>query len=164
ETTHLLRHLNATDVERPLVSYPLLFEAQVARTPAAIAGTFEDAQLTDEELNARANQLAHHLQDLGIWPNTLIGLCMDRSLEMLVSLIGILKAGCAYVPLDPPYPQDRISYMLIDSQAPVLVTQPHLLALLPTSGLQVIFPHTTELEGENIADLAQKPDPEQFAY
>ena len=84
-----------------------LFEAQVARTPEAIAVVFEDQQLTYDELNTRANQLAHYLQGLGVVPDVLVGICMERSLEMVVALLGILKAGGAYVPLDPGYPKER---------------------------------------------------------
>jgi amino acid adenylation domain-containing protein len=123
-----------------------LFEAQAARTPDAVAVVFDETkaerrrpkddsafsvrrsafsvfQMTYRELNRRANQLAHHLRELGVGPDTLVALCADRSLEMLVGILGILKAGGAYVPLDPAYPPDRIAFMLEDSQAPVLVTQ-----------------------------------------
>ena len=81
-----------------------LFEAQAARTPEAVAVVFEDRQLTYAELNARANQLAHHLIGLGVGPEVLVGICMERSLELIVGLLAILKAGGAYVPLDPGYP------------------------------------------------------------
>ena len=81
-----------------------LFEEQVERTPDATAVVFEDKQLTYRQLNERANQLAHHLQRLGVGPDTLVAICVERSLEMVVGLLGILKAGGAYVPLDPRYP------------------------------------------------------------
>ena len=99
------------------------FETQVDRTPDAVALVFEDQQLTYQELNRRANQLAHHLQALGVGPEVLVGICVERSLEMLIGLLGILKAGGAYVPLDPTYPPDRLAFMLEDSQVSVLVTQ-----------------------------------------
>jgi hypothetical protein len=92
-----------------------LFEAQVARTPGAVAVVFEDEALTYAELNARANQLARHLIALGAGAETLVGICMERSLEMVVGLLGILKAGGAYVPLDPTYPQQRLAFMLEDT-------------------------------------------------
>ncbi|MEA5476035.1 amino acid adenylation domain-containing protein [Pseudanabaena galeata UHCC 0370] len=100
-----------------------LFEEQVERTPDAIAVSFQDQNLTYRELNRRANQLAHYLQNLGVKPNILVGICIERSLEMMVGLMGILKAGGAYVPLDPNYPPERIEYMIADAQMPVLLTQ-----------------------------------------
>lgn len=125
-------------------TYPLatslhaLFEAQVAQTPEAVAASFEDAQITYRELNARANQLAHHLQQLGVGPETLVGICMERSLEMVVGLLGILKAGGAYVPLDPSYPAERLAFMLSDAQVSVLLTQHHLLSTLPAQGAKLV--------------------------
>jgi amino acid adenylation domain-containing protein len=100
-----------------------LFEAQVERTPDAIALEFEDKQVTYKELNRRANRLAHHLMSLGIAPEKLVGICIERSIEMVVGLLGILKAGGAYVPLDPSYPKERLRFMLEDSQVSVLLTQ-----------------------------------------
>src|SRR5579863_839542 len=97
-----------------------LFEEQVARTPEARAAIFEDRHLSYGELNAHANQVAHHLIALGIRPNDRVGICMERSLEMVVGLLGIMKAGGAYVPLDPSDPAQRLAYMLEDS-APVAV-------------------------------------------
>ncbi|MCP4549380.1 MAG: amino acid adenylation domain-containing protein [bacterium] len=89
-----------------------LFEAQVERTPDAVAVVFEERHLTYRELNRRANQLAHHLQGLGVGPEVLVGICVERSLEMVVGLLGILKAGGAYVPLDSAYPEERLAFML----------------------------------------------------
>lgn len=108
-----------------------LFEAQVERTPQAIAVTFGEETLTYRELNNRANQLAHYLQTLGVKPEVLVGICIERSLEMVVGLLGILKAGGAYVPLDPEYPPQRLADMLEDSQVSVLLTQEKLLTQLP---------------------------------
>ncbi len=99
------------------------FEAQVERTPDAIAVVFENQQLSYRALNARANQVAHYLKTLGVEPEVLVGLCVERSIEMIVGLLGILKAGGAYVPLDPAYPKERIAFMLADAQVPVLLTQ-----------------------------------------
>ena len=92
---------------------------------------FEDTSLTYGELDARANQLAHHLRALGVGPEVVVGLCVERSLEMLVGLLGILKAGGAYLPLDPDYPPERLAFMLADAGAPVLVTQSALRDRLP---------------------------------
>lgn len=100
-----------------------LFEEQVERTPEGVAVVFEGQSLTYRELNARANQLAHHLRSLGVGPDVLVGLCVERSLEMVVALLGILKAGGAYVPLDLKYPKERIEFILRDAAARVLVTQ-----------------------------------------
>jgi amino acid adenylation domain-containing protein len=99
-----------------------LFEAQVERTPEAIAVQFEGKQLTYRELNGLANKLAHQLQSLGIGPEKLVGICIERSIEMVVGLLGILKAGGTYVPLDPAYPKQRLAFMMEDSQVSVLLT------------------------------------------
>ncbi|HVQ37121.1 MAG TPA: amino acid adenylation domain-containing protein, partial [Pyrinomonadaceae bacterium] len=109
-----------------------LFEAQVRRTPEALAVVFQQQQLTYAELNKRANQLAHHLRSLGVGAETLVGLCVERSLEMVIGLLGILKGGGAYVPLDPEYPAERLSFMLEDAGIPVLLTQQHLVEELPS--------------------------------
>ena len=108
-----------------------LFEEQVKRTPDAVAVVFGDQRLTYEELNERANQLAHYLQSLGVKAEVLVGLCIERSIEMLVGLLGILKAGGAYVPIDPSYPKQRLAYMLEDAAVPILLTTKSLLEILP---------------------------------
>ena len=92
---------------------------------------FEDRTLSYAALDAHANRLAHHLQSLGVGPETMVGLCVERSPEMVVGLLGILKAGGAYLPLDPNYPRERLAFMLADAGAPVLVTQQALLDRLP---------------------------------
>jgi amino acid adenylation domain-containing protein len=115
-----------------------LFEEQAARTPTATALIFEDQRLTYDELNQRANQLARHLQALGVGVETLVGICVERSLAMVVGLLGILKAGGAYVPLDPQYPQERVSFMLEDSGVTVLLTQARLVETLPAHHAQVV--------------------------
>jgi surfactin family lipopeptide synthetase A len=115
-----------------------LFEAQVERTPDAVAVVYETEQLTYRELNRRANQLAHYLRRLGVGPEVLVGLCMKRSLEMIVGMLGILKAGGAYVPLDPAYPSERIAFMLEDAHVSVLVTQQQLTENLPRLATHVI--------------------------
>ncbi|MBW4636669.1 MAG: amino acid adenylation domain-containing protein [Gloeocapsa sp. UFS-A4-WI-NPMV-4B04] len=113
-----------------------LFEAQVERTPDAVAVVFENQQLTYRELNNQANRIAHYLQQLGVKPEVLVGICMERSLEMVVGLLGILKAGGAYVPLDPAYPQERLAFMLADAQVPLLLSQQHL--VIPPLKAQVV--------------------------
>ncbi|NEO42370.1 MAG: amino acid adenylation domain-containing protein [Moorea sp. SIOASIH] len=115
-----------------------LFESQVEKKPDAVAVMFENQQLTYQQLNQRANQLAHHLQSLGVGPEVLVGICVQRSVEMLVGLLGILKAGGAYVPLDPNYPLERLTYILADSSVEVLLTQQSLLESLPQNQAQVV--------------------------
>ncbi|MHC5712338.1 MAG: non-ribosomal peptide synthetase, partial [Nostoc sp.] len=118
-----------------------LFEAQVERaslTSDAIAVIFEDQHLTYQELNARANQLAHYLRSLGVGPEVLVGICMERSLLMVIGLLGILKAGGAYVPLDPTYPKERLAFMLENSQPSMLLTQQHLVESLPSNRAKVV--------------------------
>jgi amino acid adenylation domain-containing protein len=140
ERNQLLVEWNNTQAEYPQsMSLHQLFEAIAEQTPDAVAAVFEDSVLTYGQLNSRANQLAHHLQALGVGPEVLVGICVERSLEMLVGLLGILKAGGAYVPLDPAYPSERLTFMLEDSQAPVLVTQKGVAALLPTSGTHIVY-------------------------
>ncbi|MEG4456885.1 amino acid adenylation domain-containing protein [Microcoleus sp. N9_A1] len=127
--TEAERHQLLVEWNNTLVDYPRdkcihqLFEVQVELTPDAIAVVFENKQLTYSQLNARANQLARYLQKLGVKPDVLVGICVDRSLEMIVGFLGILKAGGAYVPLDPTYPEERLTFMLSDSQVQVLLTQ-----------------------------------------
>lgn len=109
-----------------------LFETQVERSPEAVALVSRDNQFTYSELNARANQLARFLKRFGVGADSLVGLCVERSPEMLVGILGILKAGAAYVPLDPTYPSERLSLMLRDANVFVLLTQSHLLDALPS--------------------------------
>lgn len=111
-----------------------LFAAQAEKTPDAVAVVFEDQQITYQQLNYRANQLANYLQKLGVKPEVLVGICVERSIEMVVGLLGIFKAGGAYLPLDPSDPQERLTFMLEDAQVSVLLTQKQLLEELP--GLQ----------------------------
>ena len=101
-----------------------LIEAQVARTPDALALVCGEHHLTYRELNRRANQLAYHLLGLGAGPEHLVGVCLPRSLDLVIALFAILKTGGAYLPLDPGYPAERLSFMLQDSQATLLLTQP----------------------------------------
>ena len=128
ERHQLLVEWNDTAAEYPKDScIHELFEAQVERTPDAIAAEFEGKRLSYRELNSRANQLAHYLRRLGVGPESLVGICIERSLEMIVGLLGILKAGGAYVPLDPAYPRERLRFMLEDAQVSVLLTHESLI-------------------------------------
>ncbi|MEG3973100.1 amino acid adenylation domain-containing protein [Microcoleus sp. herbarium8] len=114
-----------------------LFEAQVEKTPDAVAIVFEDRQLTYQELNQQADRLADYLRELGVRSEVLVGICVERSIEMVVGLLGILKAGGAYVPLDPAYPQERLNFILSDAQVSVLLTRETLIKELPALSANV---------------------------
>ena len=117
-----------------------LFEAQVARSPQQTAVTFQDTAITYQQLNTRANQLARHLQNLGVAPGSMVGIKLERSLEMIIALFAVHKAGAAYIPLDPAFPQERLDFMMADSQASVLLTQSSLLPTqLDKTGLQYVY-------------------------
>ncbi len=147
-TTNAVNPVNSMN----LVDYPhlacvhRLFEAQVERTPEAVAVVLpgmasphsQSQSLTYRQLNNRANQLARYLQSLGVAPDVLVAVSLERSLEMTIAILGTLKAGGAYVPLDPAYPQDRRAYMLADTQAPVILTQASLVADLPAHQATVV--------------------------
>ncbi|NEO49170.1 MAG: amino acid adenylation domain-containing protein, partial [Moorea sp. SIO4A3] len=115
-----------------------LFEEQVEKTPDAVAVVFEGQLLTYSQLNSKANQLAHHLQTLGVKPEMLVGICVERSVEIVVGLLAILKAGGAYVPLDPNYPTSRLNYMVEDAQLSIILTQEKWQHHLPQTAAQVI--------------------------
>lgn len=117
---------------------PQLVAMQAVTTPEAVALVADDQHLSYRELNRRANQLAHYLQALGVGPNVLVSCCLERSLDLVVTLLSILKVGGAYVPLDPTYPPERLTFMLEDAQIPVLVTRQHLTTHLPTLGIRTI--------------------------
>ena len=132
ERKQLLLDWNETHADYPQhATVQSLFEAQVESTPDAIALIFKDEQLTYAELNAKSNRLAHHLIALGVGPEVLAGVCLERSIDMIVALLAILKAGGAYLPLDAGYPKARLAFMLEDSNAPVLIAQKHLQTSLP---------------------------------
>ena len=139
ERRQLVTLWNSTSADYPRdANVQHLFEAQAMRTPEAIAVTFEDRSLTYEQLNRRANQLAGYLLDLGVQPGDLVGIEMDRSLDMLVALLGIWKAGAAYVPLDPAYPRERLSYILKETAVPVLITQARYASELASTETQLV--------------------------
>ncbi len=123
EETQLLDIFNDTSKEYPLDKTVIdLFNAQVQETPEAIAATFEGDELSYEELNQRSNQLAHYLMAEGVQPNDLVGICLERGLDMIVGILGILKAKGAYVPIKPDFPMDRISYIIEDTGCSIVVT------------------------------------------
>lgn len=136
----VLHNFNASSVAYPCPSLiHEMFEAQVRQTPGAVALLFEQKSVTYEELNCRANQLARYLRDLGVRPDDIVGLCIERSVEMVVGLFGILKAGGAYLPLDPAYPHNRLSFMLRDASPRVLLTQERLTSTLPQTAARVVW-------------------------
>lgn len=138
ERHQILVAWNDTQVDfAQLLCIHQLFEAQVQRSPNAVAVVFGEEQLSYRELDQRANHLAHKLCQLGVGPDVLVALCIHRSLEMIVGLLGILKAGGAYIPIDPDYPHDRIAFMLQDAQPAVLVHTAALRPLLPAARAQM---------------------------
>ncbi|MBE9120013.1 amino acid adenylation domain-containing protein [Tychonema sp. LEGE 07199] len=127
EYQQLLNDWNDTQRDYPQNQcFHQLFEERVELAPDAVAAVFENQQLTYRQLNSKANQLARYLQQLGAKPEVLIGLCVERSLDAIVGILGIIKAGAAYLPLDPTYPQERLNFMLEDAQVSILLTQQHL--------------------------------------
>ncbi|HEY0735442.1 MAG TPA: amino acid adenylation domain-containing protein [Herpetosiphonaceae bacterium] len=133
ERRQLLVDWNQTQAARSLEPSCIhgIFEAQARHTPDALALVFEDARLTYTELNDRSNQLAQHLVGLGVRPESRVGICMERSVEQIIAVLGVLKAGGTYVPLDPNYPQERLGFMLGNSEVGVLLTQQRWLDALP---------------------------------
>lgn len=143
-----------------------LFAEQVAHTPDAVAVVFEERQFTYRELNQRTNQLARRLQALGVGPEVLVGISVERSLEMIVAVLGVLKAGSAYVPFDPTYPPERLTFMLEDTQVPVILTQPHLVDQVPAGVARVVLLDSegTAYTAESDADLPISTTPSNLAY
>ncbi|MFZ2651519.1 MAG: amino acid adenylation domain-containing protein [Burkholderiaceae bacterium] len=122
------------NTEMRFVSLQRCFEQHAQRTPCAVAALFDDRRASYQELNAQSNRLAHELRRLGVGPDVRVGICMDRSLELVAALLGVLKAGGAFVPIDPELPRDRVEFQLRDTAAPLLLTQSHLLPRVPQAG------------------------------
>src|SRR5205085_671295 len=143
-----------------------LFDAQVKRSPEAIAVEYDDQRCSYRELSERANQLARHLRDLGVSPDVRVGLCVERSFEMIVGILGILKAGGAYVPLDPEYPLERLDYMLQDSEVPVVLSQSHLASQLPSAWAQTVCLDSewAQVEERSRENLDMEVDGKNAAY
>ncbi len=143
-----------------------VFEAQVAKTPDAIAVGDQMTRLTYRELNDRANQVARFLRQAGVRPNSLVGLCLERQPELVVGILGILKAGGAYVPIDLAYPKDRVAFMLSDAHVSVLITQSSLVDNLPAQGTQVICldRDLAKITREDTADFDNGATPDDLAY
>lgn len=167
ERQQLLMDWNDTKINyQPDKCIHQLFEEQVDRTPDSIALVFDDQQLTYRELNSRTNQLAHYLQGLGVGPDTLVGICMEHSLELITGIIAIFKAGGAYVPLDPAYPSERLAFMLEDTQAKILITQRTLLKALPENKTRTICLDTdwSELAEADPSNPTSPVTPQNLAY
>ena len=167
ERNQIVAEWNDTRVSYPRDRcLPTLVEAQVERTPDATAVVSEQERLTYRKLNAHANQLAHHLRDLGVGPEVLVGICMERSVKMIVALLGILKAGGAYVPLDPAYPEERLAFMVRDSGLQVLITDEASCSTLKEKVEKLVcidrdWPSISHQSQEN---PAAKVEPENLAY
>src|SRR5258708_17220961 len=158
---------NATQQNYPRdLCIPQLVAKQAAATPDAVALVAGDHVLSYRELNRRANQLAHYLRALGVGPNVLVGLCIERSPDMVVGLLGILKAGGGYVPLDPAYPSERLVFMLEDAHVPVLVTQERVAAHLPIQGARIVSLDANEaaLAQQSVADPISEVAIDDLAY
>jgi amino acid adenylation domain-containing protein len=170
ERRHLMQQSNATEAPyRKNTLIHELFEEQVDRNPTAFAVTFEGRRLTYGELNRQANQLAHYLREQGVQPDTLVAICIDRGVEMVVGLLGILKAGAAYVPLDPSYPEERLAYILEDTGAPILLTSESIGQTLPVTSAYVIaidsqWAEIAKRNDANIHRAATGVMPEHLAY
>lgn len=147
-----VQNLDAIESTEQLQCIHELFEAQVIQNPDAVAVVSGNRQLTYQQLNQQTNQLAHYLRQLGVGPEVLVGICIERSIEMVVGLLAILKAGGAYLPLDPAYPQERIALILADAHVPVLLTQQKQLQRLFQQDTRVVCIDT---EWEAIAQESQ---------
>lgn len=150
ERRQVMETFNATDVVYPLVGEPLLHalvEAQVDRVPDAPALADAHERITYAEMERRSNRLAHRLRQLGVGPEVIVGLSLGRTLDMVIGVLGVLKAGGAYLPLDPGYPADRVAYMLDDARAPVLVTHAETRGMLPVPAGVVELDLDLEAEG-----------------
>lgn len=136
---HQLLEWSCTQVDYPAeLCIHDVFESQVQQTPEAVAVVDRDSQISYAELNKRANQLAHYLQDLGVGPDVRVGICMERSADVVVAAIGVWKAGGAYMPLDPAYPKDRLRHMLSDTQPSVVITNERVIGKVASDGARIV--------------------------
>jgi len=141
-----------------------LFEKQVEKTPEAIAVVIDDQKITYNELNQKANQLAHHLISLGAKPDMLIGICMERSIDLIIGLLGILKAGGAYLPIDLSYPQDRLAFMIEDANTSLLITQKSLSENIPNSKATNIYLDEFDFDDNDSSNPDVKINSDNLAY
>ncbi len=164
ERNKVLREWNDTSRDYPKnVRLHELIEAQVERTPAAVAIIFEEERLSYREVNQRANRLAHRLRKLGVASESIVGVFAERSVEMIVGLVATLKAGGAYLPLDPSHPPDRLNFMLSEAQPFVLLAQRGLAAHLPQFPGKVVYLED-DFSGERDDNISNATKPENLAY
>jgi amino acid adenylation domain-containing protein len=166
ERQKILVEWNLTARDYPQSSVAELFEQRVNQTPDAVALVHGEKHISYRDLNQRANQLAHHLRSLGIGPDAPVGICLKRSPEMVVGLLGILKAGGAYVPLDPGHPGERLSFMLQDTRASVLLTEQCLLGHIPRNETRIVCVDTDRefISRCPVENLASSITPDNLAY
>ena len=162
----LLNEWNGCEGEESGLCLHEMIEKQVEETPDHAAVEFESATLTYRELNERANQLAHYLRGLGAWPEKIVGVCTDRSLEMIVALLAVLKTGAAYLPLDPAYPRERMEFLLQDAGVEVVLTQEHLKNELGglAQHLIVLGGANQPYANESTANVESGVQPDHLAY
>lgn len=164
--SRLLQSYNATSVDVSPGCIHSLIEAQVARTPDAVALHAIDGSLTYRELNRRANRLAGRLREAGAGPDELVGLCLPRTSDLVVAMLAIQKSGAAYVPIDPAYPPDRVRFMLADSGAKALITTPTFATLFPDYGGKVVLVEEarTSTTQDDDANVTSDVQPSNLAY
>src|SRR6185503_2000835 len=151
-------HFTETPVSR-------LFESQVTTRPDAVALICEAEQLTFSELNTRANQLARYLRALGVQRESIVGICIDRSLEMAIAIMATLKAGAAYLPLDPEYPQERLAFMLEDAKPLLVLTKASIQIELPAGTRAVrLDTDSSEIARNSAENLTEAPEKDDLAY
>ena len=163
EEQQMLADQCQTDVDIKSICIQELFEEQVDKKPDAIAVVFEDQQLTYGELNTKANQLASYLMsERLVNPDTLVGICMERSLEMIIAILSILKAGGAYVPLDPDYPKARLAYILTDANLSTVLTYSHMLERIPITPSQAVCLDDASIQHQVTKQAKTNPIPQQL--
>ncbi|WP_406289188.1 amino acid adenylation domain-containing protein [Embleya sp. NBC_00896] len=158
ERTRLLTHWNDTAVEVPALTAAELFQRQATRTPEAPAVLFADGQLSYADLDARANRLAHHLTGLGVGPESVVAVVLDRGVDLVAALLAVLKAGAAYLPIDPRQPLERVAFMLADSRAAVLLGADDVLDELPVRGVLPVALDDPRVRATIAAHPATLPD------
>ncbi|NEP42674.1 MAG: AMP-binding protein, partial [Okeania sp. SIO2H7] len=161
-----MNQLNKAEKIEKIQCFNEIMESKVEATPDAIALICEGKKLTYKELNNKVNQLANYLQKQGIAPEVRVGICIERNLELVIGILGIIKAGGAYVCLDPAYPQDRISFVLEDTQIPLLLTKNNLKNHLPKTNIPIVCLDTDwEIISQESTDNPDKKlTPDNLAY
>lgn len=166
EKQQLLVEWNTNLIDRSQASIQELFEQQVAQNPDAVAVVFNNQQLTYRELNGRANQLANYLQKFGVKPEVLVGVYLERSIETFIAVLAVIKAGGAYLPLAPEYPQERIAWMLKDAKPFVILSQEYLKEKLAGSSIKIIYLDTKwdDIDRQSKENLPIQTTPENAVY